>query len=65
MLVEFENPAIVQPQSFPHRVATLHGGIKRADRSLIAMHKLTVYINGQVTISLIEFLKHWFNSRLR
>jgi hypothetical protein len=58
MLVKFENPAIVQPQSLPHRIATLYGGIKWADPCLIAMHKLTVNINDQVTISLIELLKH-------
>jgi hypothetical protein len=58
MLVKFENPAIVQAQPLPHRIATLHGGIKRADPRLIAMNKLTVNINDQVTISLIELLKH-------
>jgi hypothetical protein len=58
MLVEFENPAIVQPQSFPDCVPALHGRIKRADPRLIAMHKLTVDINDQVAISLIGFLKH-------
>ena len=65
MFVKFENPAIVQPQSLPHRVAALHGGIKRADSGLVAMHEVTVDINDQVAISLIKFLKHWFDRRLR
>src|SRR4030095_785613 len=58
MLVKLENPAVVQPQSFPHCIPTLHGGIKRTDPSLIAVHELTVDINDQIAISLIEFLEH-------
>ena len=58
MLVKFENPALVQPQPFPDRIAALHGRIKRADPGLIAVHELTVDANDQVAISLIKFLKH-------
>jgi hypothetical protein len=56
--VEFEDPAFVQPQSFPYRIPALHGGIKRTDPCLVAVHELAVDINDQVAISLIEFLKH-------
>src|SRR4030095_16681370 len=58
MLVKLENPAVVQPQSSPHCIPALHGGIKRTDPRLIAMHELTVNINDQIAISIIEFLKH-------
>jgi hypothetical protein len=65
MFVKFENPAVVQPQSFPHRIAALHSRIKGADPGLVAVHELTVDINDQVAISIIKFLKHWFDRRLR
>src|SRR5436190_10023147 len=58
MFVKFENPAVVQPQSFPHRIASLHSRIKGANPGLVAVHELTVDINDQVAISLIKFLKH-------
>ena len=58
MLVKFKNPAVVQAQSFPHRVPALDGRIKRTDTRFVAVHELTVDINDQIAISLIEFLKH-------
>ena len=58
VFVKFENPAIVQPQSFPDRIAALHSRIKGADPGLVAVHELTVDVNNQVAISLIKFLKH-------
>jgi hypothetical protein len=58
MFVELENPAVVQPQSLPHRVAALHSRIKRTNPCLIAVNQLTVDINDQIAISLVEFLKH-------
>ena len=64
MLAQFENAPVVKTQTFPNRIATLHGGIKRADPCLITMHKLTVDINDQITISLIGFLKHWLKPQI-
>src|SRR5262245_22934991 len=61
MLVKLENAAVVHPQSFPNRIATLHGRIKRTDAGFVAVYELTVDINDQVAISLVEFLKHWSN----
>ena len=56
--MEFENPAVVKPQSFPDCVPALHGGIERTDAGFIAMHELTVDIDNQVAIFLVEFLEH-------
>src|SRR5436190_22132281 len=58
MLVKFENPTIVHPQSFPNGVATLHSRIKWADPSFVPVHQLTVDVNDQIPISVIKFLKH-------
>src|SRR5215831_12208786 len=58
MFVKFEDPAVVQPQSFPHCVTSLHGRVKRADPSLIAMHQLSIDVYEQISVSLVEFLKH-------
>ena len=65
MFVELENPAVVQSQTFPHSVTTLHRRIKGADSGLVAMHQLTVDVYNQIAISFVEFLKHWFNRGLR
>src|SRR5436190_24314600 len=61
MFIQFENPAVVHTQAFPHCVAALHRRIERADPGLIAMHQLSVDVHNQVAVSFVEFLKHWFN----
>src|SRR6266571_96135 len=58
MFVKLENPAVVQTQPFPHRVTALHGRIKGADPSIIAMHQLSVDVHNQVAVSFVEFLQH-------
>jgi hypothetical protein len=57
--MQFENAAVVQPQSFPDRVASLHSRIERADGGLIAMEESTVYVNHQIPVLFVELLKHF------
>ena len=38
MFVQFEDAAVIEPQSFPDRIAALHRGIERADAGFIPMH---------------------------
>src|SRR5205814_8641997 len=59
MFVELENPAVVQTQAFPHCVTALHSRIKGADPGFVAMHQLSVDVHKQITVSFVEFLKHF------
>src|SRR5437588_12040926 len=61
MSIQFENPAVVHTQAFPHCVAALHRRIERADPGLVATNQLSVDVHNQVAVSFVEFLKHWFN----
>ena len=58
MLLELENPALINSQSFPDGVAALNDGIEWADTSLLAMHQLTVDVYDQIAVSFVEFLQH-------
>ena len=58
MFVQFENAAIIEPQSFPDRVAALDRGIKRADAGLIPVHELAVDVYQQVAVLFVEALEH-------
>jgi hypothetical protein len=58
MFVQLEDPAVVESQPFPHGITSLHCRIERADPSLIAMHQLSVDVYNQISVSLVEFLKH-------
>ena len=60
MLGQFEDPAVVKPQSFPNRVAALHCRIERTDPGFVAMHQLTVDVDDQITVLAIKFLKHLY-----
>src|SRR5438045_827547 len=59
MFAQLENPAVVQTQPFPHRVTALHSRIKGADPGFVAMHQLSVDVHKQITVSFVEFLKHF------
>src|SRR5579864_1861229 len=58
MFGELEDAAIVKPQSFPHGIAPLHRGIKRAYASLITVHELAVDVDDEVAVLGIELLEH-------
>src|SRR6266446_5723938 len=58
MLVQFENPALIKPQSFPNGIAALDGGIERADAGFVPTNKLTVDVDDQMAVSFVEFLQH-------
>src|SRR5205085_6799659 len=58
MLVQFKNPALIKPQSFPNGIATLDGGIERADARVVAMNKLAIDVDHQIAVSFVEFLQH-------
>ena len=58
MFVEFEDAPIVEPQTFPNRVATLHSGIERTDTGLVAVHEPAVDVHHQVTVLFVELLEH-------
>ena len=60
MLVQLEDTAVVKTQAFPDRIAALHGRIKRTDSRLVPVHQLSVDVNKQVAVSVVEFLQHWF-----
>jgi len=59
MLVQFENPAVVNSQPFPDGIPTLHRRIERADPGFIAMKQLTVDVNDQIAISFVEALQRY------
>src|ERR1051325_8369361 len=59
MFDQFENAPVVESQTFPNRIATLHRGIKRADSRFVAMYELTVDVNDQVFVLRIKFLLHF------
>src|ERR1043166_4940241 len=58
MLMELEDPAVVESQTFPHCVTPVHRRIERANSGLVTMHQLSVDVYDQVAVSLVEFLKH-------
>ena len=58
MFVQFENAAVIEPQSFPDRVAALHRGIERADAGLVPVHELAVDVHQQVAVLFVELLEH-------
>src|SRR5689334_20116273 len=58
MFMKLEDASVVEAQPFPYCVTSLHCRIKRADPSLIAMHQLSVNVYEQISVSLVEFLKH-------
>jgi hypothetical protein len=58
MLLELENPSLVQPQSFPDRIAALDSRIERADSGFVAMDQLPVDVDDQVAVFRVKLLKH-------
>ena len=60
MLVQLEDTAVVKTQAFPDRIAALHCRIKRTDSSLVPMHQLSVDVDNQAAVSVVEFLQHRF-----
>ena len=53
-----EDPAVVEPQALPDRVAALHRAVERADAGLVAVHELAVDVDEQVAVALVEGLEH-------
>ena len=45
VFVQFEDAAIIEPQSFPDRIATLHRRIERADAGFVPVHELAVDVH--------------------
>ena len=58
MLLEREDPALVEPQAFPHGVATLDRAVEWAHAGLVAVRELAVHVDDQVAVPLVEFLLH-------
>jgi hypothetical protein len=58
VFVQFEDASVVESQTFPNRVAALHGGIERTNASLIAMYEPPVDIYDQIAILLVKLLEH-------
>ena len=58
MFVQFENAAVIEPQSFPNRVATLDRGIKWTDAGFVPVHQLAVDVHQQIAVLLVELLEH-------
>ena len=58
VLGELEDPAAVQPQPLPHRVAALHDRVERADPGLVAVDQGVVDPDDQVAVALVVLLLH-------
>jgi len=58
MLGEAEDPPLVEPQPLPHRVASLHCAVERADPGFVAMDEIPVHVDDQITIAFVERLEH-------
>ncbi len=67
VLVELEDPAGVEPQSLPHRVAALHCRVERTHPGFVTVRKLAIDVDEQVAVAFVEALEHqavnrWENS---
>src|SRR5438552_1363280 len=58
MFLELKDAAVIQPQSFPHRVAALHNRIKRTHARLITMHQAAIDVDYKIAVFLVKLLKH-------
>ena len=58
VLVQPEDPAVVEPQALPDRVAALHGRVERADRGLVPVGQVPADVDDQVAVPLVESLQH-------
>ena len=60
VLGQAEDFAVVNAQPFPDRVTTLYCGVEWANAGLVAVQQLTVDVDKQIAVFLVEFLKHDF-----
>src|SRR6202034_3147985 len=58
VLIQPEDPAAVQPQALPDRVAALDGRIERADPGLVPVAELAVHADDQIPVAVIKGLQH-------
>jgi len=58
VLVQPEDPPVVQPEPLPDRVAALDGRVERAHRGVVAVGEPAAHVDDQVAVALIEDLKH-------
>ncbi len=58
VLRQAEDRSAVNAQPFPDRVASLDGGIERADPGPVAVHQLTVDVDQDVAVAFVEGLEH-------
>ena len=56
VLVELADAAVVEAQTFPHRVAALHRGVEWAHARLVAVKQFPVHVDDQVAIAFVEGL---------
>ena len=58
VLVEFEDPPVVEAQTLPYRVAPLHCRVEGADAGLVTVDQLAVDVDEEVLVLGIELLEH-------
>lgn len=58
VLLQTKNPPVVESETFPHRIAILHGGVEGAHAGLVAVEDLTVEEDFEVLVSWIVCLEH-------
>ncbi len=58
MLGQPEDPAVMQPQPLPHRVAALDGRVERAHSRLIPVRQPPADADDDVPVPLVELLQH-------
>src|SRR5262249_30179845 len=56
---EPEDPAVVEPQPFPDRIAALHDRVERADAGLIPVREPAADADQQIAVALVEGLLHY------
>jgi hypothetical protein len=58
VLVQPEDPPVVQPEPLPDRVAALDGRVERAYRGAVAVGEPAAHVDDQIAVALIGCLQH-------
>ena len=54
VLVQLEDPAIVEPEPLPNGIASLHDGVEGADARLVPVKQPAVHIDDQVAVAFVR-----------
>jgi hypothetical protein len=58
VLMQLKDAPVIEPQTFPHGIATLDRRIEWADPCFVAVHEAAVDVDQEMAILFVKLLEH-------